>query len=132
MMIAWWFATKAIYSLQKGNATNTQKYRTKNYAYYCLAHIGNCVFIILGSLCFMGIGFLLTLRIRSKIGGKRSLPEGLSAESACCEALCAEQQVDGIAQRFPATPVVGNAAAQGRQTVRCNQPENTARLYAWH
>ncbi|MDL1979351.1 MAG: hypothetical protein LWX52_14875 [Deltaproteobacteria bacterium] len=37
-----------------------------------------------------------TLRIRSKTGGKRSLPAGLSAESAGCEALCALRPVDDI------------------------------------
>jgi hypothetical protein len=53
--------------------------------------------------------FLLwrTLRIRSKTGGKRSLPAGLSAESAGCEALCASRPADDIR-----SVVVGREAAR--------------------
>jgi hypothetical protein len=47
------------------------------------------------------------LRIRSKTGGKRSLPAGLSAKSAGCEALCASRPVDDIR-----SVVVGREAAR--------------------
>jgi hypothetical protein len=49
----------------------------------------------------------ITLRIRSKAGGKRSLPAGLSAESAGCEALCALRPADDIR-----SVVVGREAAR--------------------
>jgi hypothetical protein len=48
-----------------------------------------------------------TLRIRSKTGGKRSLPARLSAESAGCEALRASRPVDDIR-----SVVVGREAAR--------------------
>jgi hypothetical protein len=47
------------------------------------------------------------MRIRSKTGGKRSLPEGLSAESAGYEALCASRPEDDIR-----SVVVGREAAR--------------------
>ena len=48
-----------------------------------------------------------TLRIRSKTGGKLVWPEGLSAESAGCEALRASRLADGIR-----SVVVGREAAR--------------------
>jgi hypothetical protein len=48
-----------------------------------------------------------TLRITSKTEDKRSLPAGLSAESAGCEALCALRPADDIR-----SVVVGREAAR--------------------
>jgi hypothetical protein len=52
------------------------------------------------------------LRIRSKTRGKRSLPAGLSAEFAGCEALCALRPADDIR-----SVVVGREAARLQQVI---------------